>query len=388
MRYLLSLLASCLALAAAPPAQFREHTVATDLKGGYQVVAVDLNKDGRPDLIALASGQTDLVWFENPGWQRRVIAGNLRGMINLAASDTDGDGVPEIVLASEFSMKPKASAGVVWVLEHKGDPREPWSIREIDRLPTSHRLRWLALGREGGRVVINAPLAGAAAEPPEYRAKVPLVLYRPGAWQRELISEDLEGVLHGIDVVDCDRDGREDLLAASFLGVDLFQHAGKNGWRRTRLVPGSREAWPKSGASEVSAGRLGGPQFLCTIEPWHGNQVVVYRREKGEWRRQVIDDTLVEGHALGAADLNGDGRDEIIAGFRGKGRSVYIYCALDSRGERWERRVLDGGGMGAAGCAVADLNLDRRPDIACIGSSTSNLKWYENAGPARAIPPR
>jgi hypothetical protein len=36
--------------------------------------------------------------------------------------------------------------------------------------------------------------------------------------------------------------------------------------------------------------------------------------------------------------------------------------------------------MGAAACAVADLNADGRPDIVCIGSATTNLKWYENAG--------
>jgi hypothetical protein len=37
--------------------------------------------------------------------------------------------------------------------------------------------------------------------------------------------------------------------------------------------------------------------------------------------------------------------------------------------------------MPAAACAIADLNGDGRPDIACIGSSTANLKWYENLGP-------
>jgi hypothetical protein len=36
--------------------------------------------------------------------------------------------------------------------------------------------------------------------------------------------------------------------------------------------------------------------------------------------------------------------------------------------------------MAAAACATADLNGDGKIDIACIGSATTNLKWYENAG--------
>ena len=123
-------------MAAAPPARFADHTIATGLRGGYQVVVADMNKDGKPDLIALASGMPELVWFENPTWERHVIAGGLSRMINCAALDTDGDGIPEIVLASEFANQAKDSLGVVSVLKHNGDPRQPWSVTEIDRLTT------------------------------------------------------------------------------------------------------------------------------------------------------------------------------------------------------------------------------------------------------------
>ena len=43
--------------------QFIDHTIATDLDGGYQVVATDMNSDGRPDLIALAPRLNELIWF-------------------------------------------------------------------------------------------------------------------------------------------------------------------------------------------------------------------------------------------------------------------------------------------------------------------------------------
>ena len=67
---------------ATPPAEFAEHPIAAGLKGGYQVVIADLNKDGKPDIIALASGMTELVWFENPKWTRHVLATDMSHMIN------------------------------------------------------------------------------------------------------------------------------------------------------------------------------------------------------------------------------------------------------------------------------------------------------------------
>ncbi len=126
-------------------------------------------------------------------------------------------------------------------------------------------------------------------------------------------------------------------------------------------------------------GKLGKSRFLCALEPWHGNEVVVYREGAKTWERNVIDNTLDGAHALLAADFNGDGRDEIVAGYRGKGGQTYIYSASDPEGTRWTRRVLDAT-MPAAACAVADLNRDGRPDLICTGGSS--LKWYENLGEA------
>src|SRR3954452_8041791 len=103
---------------------FREHLVATGLKGGYQVTVVDINHDGKPDLLVVASGMDELIWFENPGWERHVIARGFKEMINAAAYDIDGDGIPEIALAHGFSMKADKSAGIVSILTHKGDPQD------------------------------------------------------------------------------------------------------------------------------------------------------------------------------------------------------------------------------------------------------------------------
>ena len=371
--------ALCLAdlACAEPPAVFVEHTIARDLKGGYQVVAVDLNKDGKPDLLVVAMGMQELVWYENPGWERHVIAGNLSRMINVAAWDTDGDGIPELVLAHEFSNQAKDSLGIVSRLEHDGDPRRPWKITEIDRIPTSHRLRWADIAGDSHKVLISAPLTGPKAEAPDYRGHTPLLFYRPGEWKRQVIGEENEGVTHGMAIVDWDGAGRDAILTAGFTGIHLYRLGKDGAWTRTEIAKGDPAPWPKSGSSDVAVGHLGKRRYIAAIEPWHGNQVVVYQ----DGRRSVIDDALTDGHTIAAADFNGDGRDEIVAGFRGAGGGVFIYSADDAAGTHWSKQVLDSSGMAAAACAVADLNGDGRADVACIGQGTSNLKWYENRGP-------
>ncbi len=360
-----------------PGAGFTAHTIDTGLAGGYQVVVADLNRDGKPDIIVVASDMREVRWYENPGWEKHVLVSGVNDPINLAAYDIDGDGVPEIALAHEFSNVYASSRGVVSILTHKGDPAGPWSIREIDRVPTSHRLRFADIDGTGKRVLVNFPLIGSQATAPDYKDRVSLLMYRPGEWKREVLTDAEEGVVHGIVVTAWNEGRRETLLSASFLGVWALRF-DEGRWTRTLVVRGDPAAWPKSGTSDVMAGHLGRERFLATIEPWHGNQVVVYRQDKDAWKRHVIDQTITDGHAIVAGDFDDDGSDELVVGERGGKRSVYLYRMTDATHDAWAKQVLDDGGLAAAGCAVADLNADKRSDVVCIGTATANLKWYEN----------
>ncbi len=350
--------------------RFIPHEIATGLTGGYQVVVADLNHDGKPDLIAVASNLPTLTWYENPSWTPHVLASGLRGLINVAVTDLDGDRIPEIAVAYGFSTNPAQSAGNVVILSHGANVTDPWTMREIDRVPSAHRLRWFRASN-GDVMLINSPLANASAQAPNYAGNTPIYYYRSPDFKRETVTTEEQGVVHAIEPIG------GHLYAAGFAGIHLYDWA-RGAWTRSAVVAGDPAAAPKGGSSDVQFGKLGAATFLASIEPWHGNQVVVYRAQRNAFGpRTVIDSMVVDGHALIVADLDGDGNDEIILGQRGGSRSVWVYSA--NANGTWTRAALDEGGMAAAGCAAVDLNGDGRIDVACIGTATANLKWYENA---------
>jgi hypothetical protein len=396
MRFTTVLLLSgcCLWAADRPtaPTRFRTHVIEAKIPGGYSVLVTDINKDNRPDVIGLTQRFTELAWYENPTWERHVLVRDMNGLVNMAAHDIDGDGVPEIALENEFSMVAAKSQGLVWLLHHQGDPRNLWKATKIDALTTSHHVAWADVDGDGRVELINAPLIGSKALAPRYEDRVQLVYYHvpkdlEGPWKRLIIDDQLTGILHRVRVVKWVPGKRDELLTAGFDGIILHQAFGKGDkirWEHKLLSKGHQEEPPRAGASDVKVGCLHKNRILAAVEPWHGNEVVAYTQGKsGRWDRKVIFSDLTEGHEVCVGDFNGDGRDDIVAGDRARGKvaSSHLFYAQDDAGAQWRHEVLDHLGMSASGCSVADINSDGRPDIVMIGGATANIKWYENLGP-------
>lgn len=356
---------------------FEPQTLATDLRGGYQTLAVDLNRDGRMDLIGLAQGMDRLDWFENPGqrgaeWKRHTMARGLNQPINVAAMDLDGDGVPEIMLVHDFSSTPAKSKGTVSILEHGGDVTAEWKRREIDAIPTSHRLK-VANG-----AFINAPLADPKTAPPDYRGRIPLVAYQGKELKRVVINEEDGGVMHGLHVDDFNGDGRMDILTASFNGIALLEAKKNGGYERRILDAGAPGEWPKLGSSDVTVARAGGKKYLATIDPWHGNEFAIYAPVGQKYERTVLETKLNEGHTVLAVDLDGDGDEEVVYGSR-KGDYTLRYAKLDRKTRHWKTVSILDGKIATSSCVTADFDGDKRKDLACIGGQTQNLivLWNE-----------
>ena len=347
---------------------FQPKDVVTGLKMGYQLVVADLNRDGKKDLIVIDERSTELAWYENPTWTRHVLATDVPRTINVDFADLNGDGIPEMALAHNFESTYERSIGTVLLMQAGSDVRQPWTRKEIDKVPTAHRVRWMRTRKNGPLTLIVAPLEGRG------RRAVLIYAYEPRAWQRRVICADLTGVLHSIAPVDWNRgDHVQRLLTASFDGISLLEPRDKGLWKRQVIATGDPRPCPECGSSEIKMGWLGKQRFLAAIEPWHGNQVVVYEPDGKKWERKVLDKDMVNGHALAVGDLDGDGNDEIVSGFRGKGFRVTVFRHGRSG---WEPEVIDTGGVAAADCKIEDTNGDGRREILCSGASTGNVRIF------------
>lgn len=376
----------CEVLPGPPP--FEKHVIDSEFANGYQVSTADLDRDGDLDVIALSTQPSQLVWYRNPDWARFSISSVTQRNIDAAPHDVDGDGDVDLAVASEFDLGDSNGGGLLQWLENPGNPAttHEWAIHPIDAVPTSHRVRWADVDGDGPKELVNLPIIGVGAAPPDYVAGVQFRAYRvpvnptTEAWVPVPLDNSLS-MAHGLLVASWGDGSGSDLFTASFDGVHRYQ------WKvgevvKKRLGAGNRGARPAQGSSEVGIGRLGKGEtrFVATIEPWHGNEVVVYAGNDGDplpWPRTVIDATLVDGHALVCLDVDGDETDEIIAGGRGGSHEVLLFRW--SAGA-WQRYVLDSTGVALAGLTIADLNGDGQPDLVATGTLTHDVVWYENRG--------
>jgi hypothetical protein len=390
-RFIFFLAISCVALpATAVTFEMREINPAAGIVPAVAVIDIDGDKD--LDLVAMSND--DIAWHQNPTWERHVITGKLFGLnVCMAFADLTGDGLPELAAGADWQFGNTKSGGRLYILQRGADVKSQWQSAEILSEPTIHRIRWADTDADGRPELFVAPLMGRNTTEPEYReAGVRLIRLLPpkdllkDAWTTEVVGESLH-IMHNLIPFRA-QDGRDHVLVASFEGLSSYALGKEGAWATRLWHPGSPQPWPKSGCSEIKIGAAATTApALATIEPWHGNQVVVYRRETpghieepGSWRRNVIDETYNQGHALGWADFDGDGVEELAAGHReantqtGK-PGLYLY---HFKGDAVERQAIDEGGIATEDFALGDVDGDGRIDIFAGGRATHNLRLYFN----------
>ncbi len=384
--------------------RFEAVTVDGKVGIGYGVAIADVDGDKKPDVLLI--DKDILAWYRNPNWEKTVLAEKLTPLdhVCLAARDIDGDGKAEVAAGAGWNPSDTIGSGSLHYLLPKTDRAARWEPIRLPHEPTVHRMRWMR-ARAGSWNLVVAPLHGKGNKDYQGEGARILAYKMPADPRQSWATEEIDGtfhVVHNFDPVQWDDDPEEELLVGSKEGVFLFDR-GPEKWRRTILA--SPPAGGTLFASEVRVGRAkddrpgGAKRFFATIEPFHGNKVVVYTpptsgaaatEPSAPWSPRLLDDSLNGGHALACGDLLGTGGDQIVSGWRLKDKSgkvgIRMYAPADETWEKWKTFPVDDNAMACEDLTLADLNADGRLDVIAAGRDTHNLIVYFNRGTGDSTP--
>lgn len=307
--------------------QYREAGIAGEFVADCGEWTIDVNHDGRPDVVTAGWQLNGVWWYENPGklgaeWKRHFITDSYDTEGGVMA-DINGDGVPDLIFAHYGHM------GLLWI-DFSG-PK-----------PKVHRV--------GGRAQ-DGHGVGVADIDGDGKADI----LTPYGWFRQIDADKDQWEWHG--------DWQLGDAGFPILGYDV------NGDGKTDIIYGHGHSY--------------GLYWL--EQRWGPKGETVERRT---WVKHPIDESYSQIHALKLVDIDGDGQPELLAGKRYRGHSgndpgsydplVVYYYKIDRRTGTFTRYAISVNGTAGAGTQflVEDLDEDGDLDIATAGKT--GVHFFEN----------
>lgn len=356
-------------------------------------VVADLDKDGRNDFVlGFREKGPALVWYRRTasGWDRYVIENEyLTIEAGGAVWDIDGDGFPDLVFGGDWQ------SNKVWWWRNPGKGWKPdvsWQRHTIKKSGAAqHHDQCVADFKGAGTPQLAYWNQGAKSL---FVADIPARPREVDEWPAARVFSGSAGespgkYAEGISAFDVDGDGKPELLA----GNHMFKHVAEGKWSATKigevggLILAARLVKDAPRPQIVIApGDGSGPVkwYECQGSPtdpkcWIGHD--------------LAGRTMVHPHSLQVADIDGDGNLDVFVAEMAKwserkkepdnpkAQALIFYG--DGKGSF--RKTVFQSGMGFHEARVADLNGDGRPDI--LGKpynwDTPRVDVWLNQGPVR-----
>jgi hypothetical protein len=297
----------------------------------------DINGDGRPEIVIVDNLNGSLRYFAFAGdprdrhsWSVHIICeGTLPGAYDVAVADLDGDGDLDIAASSwrkgnQFAwFEQRKGAWIQHLIEENiGETR---TICAVD-INGDGRIDLLGTASAGNQVVWYENPGNPVQQP----------------WRKHLIARPPRPI-HG-HPVDLDGDGVIDVVLA---------------------------------CGHSSPGGLPDPRDHQVV--WYEN--LGSATAPGPWQQHLICDHFAQGFEAVAADLDGDGQIAVVAtAWGGAGQIALFKHAGDPRGP-WSKQLLKANWVNANTVIIADLDSDGRLDIVAAAERGSNeVRWWRNRG--------
>jgi hypothetical protein len=371
---------------AAAEFQFRHHFISRELPatdkrvGDYGLTAlVDVDRDG--DLDFVLGGRpfkpSQLYWFEFQApdrWVQHIVGTNFLSDVGLAPLDVDGDGSLDLVCSG------------VWY-RNTGKPRE----RPFERIPFddnaagAHDIVIADMNRDGKPDVLMM-----GDERTRLNAlcwySIPNDVRQP--WARHPIGPPVHGAITPNGVADLDGDGDLDVIRAN----TWFENADGRGerWVAHPNIPMGRKG-PFGVCVRTAVADLDGDgklEIVIADADITDSKVVVLKNvdgKGGRWEKTSVPQSFTYGslHALAVADLNGDGKPDLISNEQEEllptGRENPRWIMWENLGElKFRERVILDKNLGGHELQAGDV--DRDGDIDICSKPWGPRAWNGNGG--------
>jgi hypothetical protein len=379
------------------------------------VALADVNNDGKLDIVSAES------WYEAPQWTKRAIrsipvaSGYVDSFSDLPL-DVDGDKLTDVIQIGYFARR------IVW-MKNPGPGGGAWTENLIEAIGPTEFAFLVDLDNDGAADDLLPQFTGAA--------NAPLTWYelQDGKWLKHAVSTRSYG--HGIGAGDMNGDKRNDILtpqgwleapADPRAAGDWAFHA--TDWQQRAIPAPAPSAAPSAttppplavptaattGADATSAGAPAaaprgaewGFLYVLDINGDRRNDVLTTsahsyglcwfeQRADGSWQQHVIDHSWSHAHASALADVNGDGRPDLVTGKRFQSRNVpapgdadplgiywYEFKPGSNGAVTWTRHTIDYGGKAGSGLQVAVRDIDGDGDMDVVSAGKSGLFLAEN----------
>jgi hypothetical protein len=341
---------------------------------------VDVDGDGVLDIVSGA------FWYRGPDFEhRRTLAhvprfGDYYDDFGSVAVDLTGDGSPDIVTGGWWgqALRWRRNPGA----DHVSD--QPWAETVIAEVGSIEQPRAWDVDGDGRLELVpntpGAPLVVHSFEPGD-----------PPTWKARTIWGGAQG--HGLGFGDISGSGRGDFVM-NHGWLEAPEHPDDE-W----ILHSEFDLGPTASVPIIVADVDGDGLSDLIVGNGHGYGLDWWRQGRDAsgartWTRQEIDPAVSQCHTLHWADIDGDGRPELVTGKRWRAHPVgdagneddlgIWYYTWD--GEAFRKHVIDAGPAGFGSGAgidfdLADVTGNGYPDL--IAPGKDGLWLFLNEGPDR-----